>query len=108
MGFRLEPATADDVAGLVQLHTAVAEDLTNRFGHGPWSGQITDRGVLFGMRNSQVFVLRNGLGIEATLRLTQRKPWAIDTGYFTKCRRPLYLLSMAVTPASQRRRLGSI
>jgi len=42
----------------------------------------------------------------ATLRLATKKPWAIDTSYFTACRKPLYLLSMAVKPAKQRQSVG--
>lgn len=41
-----------------------------------------------------------------TLRLTTKKPWAIDTRYFKTCSRPLYLLGMAVAPAEQRRGIG--
>jgi len=59
------------------------------------------------MRTSQVFVARQGAEIVATLRLTTKKPWAIDTNYFTKCCRPLYLLAMAVTPAKQHREIGT-
>jgi GNAT superfamily N-acetyltransferase len=58
------------------------------------------------MRTSRVFVARQGPEIIATLRLTTRKPWAIDTSYFAPSRKPLYLLAMAVTPAKQRRGIG--
>jgi GNAT superfamily N-acetyltransferase len=58
------------------------------------------------MRNSRVFVARAGTEIVATLRLATKKPWAIDTSYFASCRKPLYLLGMAVTPAKQRRGIG--
>ena len=42
----------------------------------------------------------------ATLRLATKKPWAIDTSYFSPCSRPLYLVGMAVIPARQREGLG--
>lgn len=42
----------------------------------------------------------------ATLRLTTKKPWAIDTRYFTFCARPVYLLGMAVIPNRQRQGIG--
>ena len=58
------------------------------------------------MRTSQVFVACEGAEIIATLRLTTKKPWAIDTSYFTKCDKPLYLLAMAVAPTKQRQALG--
>ena len=58
------------------------------------------------MLTSKVFVARAGKEIVATLRLTTKKPWAIDTSYFSPCRRPLYLLAMAVTPSKQREGIG--
>jgi ribosomal protein S18 acetylase RimI-like enzyme len=36
----------------------------------------------------------------------KKKPWAIDTSYFTTCNSPLYLLAMAVAPARQRQGIG--
>lgn len=106
MQFSLEPATADDAATLAALHTAVADHLTRQHGHGPWSAQTSEKGVLSAMRTSRVFVARAGGDIVATLGLATKKPWAIDASYFTTCRRPLYLLGMAVTPARQRRGIG--
>ena len=55
---------------------------------------------------SRVFVARQGNEIVGTLRLATKKPWAIDTTYFSKCRTPLYLLAMAVPPAKQRHGIG--
>jgi len=42
----------------------------------------------------------------ASLSLGTRKPWAIDTRYFTACARPLYLTAMAVHPDWQRKGIG--
>jgi GNAT superfamily N-acetyltransferase len=53
-----------------------------------------------------VFVARDAAEIVATLRLATKKPWAIDTRYFAPCRRPLYLLGMAVAPVKQRQGIG--
>ena len=103
----LKPGTADDAAALAALHTAVAEHLTAAHGQGPWSSKTTEAGVLFALRNMHVLVARDGAEIIATLRLATKKPWAIDTAYFTPCVRPLYLLSMAVTPDRQRQGIGS-
>ena len=44
----------------------------------------------------------------ATFKLATKKPWAIDTRYFTPCRKPLYLTSMAVDPARQRHGIGRL
>ena len=106
MRLSFQPASRDEAGILAALHSAVADDLTRRHGHGPWSGQTSERGVLFAMRTSKVFVARAGKEIVATLRLTTKKPWAIDTSYFSPCRRPLYLLAMAVTPSKQREGIG--
>jgi GNAT superfamily N-acetyltransferase len=106
MTLKLEPATANDVAALATLHTAVADHLTDAHGHGPWSSKTTEIGVQYALRNSHVFVVRIGGEIIATLRLVTKKPWAIDTSYFSPSRKPLYLLAMAVTPAKQRQGIG--
>lgn len=102
--FRL--GVQEDAAELAVLHTAVADHLTSCFGKGPWSSHTSEKGVLYAMRHSRVFVATEGAVIVTTLQLTSKKPWAIDTTYFTKCERPLYLLSMAVAPARQRQGIG--
>jgi GNAT superfamily N-acetyltransferase len=104
--FSLHPATADDAAALSALHTAVADHLTSKAGEGPWSARTSEKGVLYALRESHVFVARKGTEIVGTLRLTTRKPWAIDTSYFTACATPLYLLAMAITPARQGQGIG--
>ncbi len=68
--------------------------------------KTSEKGVLSAMRRAQVFVAREGADIVATLQLTTRKPWAIDTSYFAKSDRPLYLVGMAVVPARQRQGIG--
>ncbi len=40
------------------------------------------------------------------MTLVAKKPWAIDTKYFTACAKPLYLVSMAVHPAAQGQGVG--
>ncbi len=64
------------------------------------------KGVLHSLRTSRTLVVRRGPDIVATLRLVTKKPWAIDTKYFTPVKRPLYLLDMAVAPALQRQGVG--
>jgi ribosomal protein S18 acetylase RimI-like enzyme len=104
--FKLTPATPADASELAALHTAVAKNLTDRHGRGPWSMKTSEKGVLYAMRTSRVYVARKGGEIVATLRLATKKPWAIDTSYFTPVERPIYLLAMAVAPAHQRRGFG--
>jgi GNAT superfamily N-acetyltransferase len=104
--FRFDLSTADDAAVLAALHNAVAENLTQRYGPGAWSSKTSEKGILFAMRTSRVFVAREGAELVATLRLATKKPWAIDVRYFSPCSRPLYLVGMAVTPARQRQGIG--
>jgi GNAT superfamily N-acetyltransferase len=106
MPIKLEIAGTNDAPDIVGLRAAVAGKLTAQYGPGPWSGVSTERGVLFDMRNSRVLVARRKGRLVATLRLTAKKPWAIDRNYFSVCRRPLYLLSMAVAPDWQRQGIG--
>lgn len=105
--FHLEEASVDDAIALAKLHVAVARDLTEKFGNGPWSSEPTERGVRFAMRRATVFVARDKSGIFATLHLTTKKPWAIDVDYFTECETPLYLIAMAVSPERQRKGVGA-
>lgn len=103
---RLTLATAEDVPAIAALRTAVAEHLTREHGRGHWSSMATERGVLHALRTARVFVMRRRARLVATLCLATRKPWAIDTAYFTACSRPLYLTDMAVHPSLQRRGIG--
>ena len=106
LALKLQPATTRDAAALAALHTAVADHLTEVHGQGPWSATTTEKGMLFAMRHSKVFIARSGREIVGTLRLTTKKPWAIDIDYFSPAREPLYLLAMAIAPAQQRKGLG--
>lgn len=106
MPFVLKLATPADAAAIATLRNATANDLTARFGRGWWSGQCTEKGVLWDLRSSAVYIVRARSEGVATLRLATKKPWAIDRSYFSAVQRPLYLTSMAVTPACQRQGLG--
>jgi GNAT superfamily N-acetyltransferase len=103
---KFEVAAAADAQELALLHTSVAEDLTQRYRPGPWSSKSSEKGILFALRTTRVFVARQGAEILATFRLTQKKPWAIDTSYFSLSRSPVYLLAMAVKPARQGQGIG--
>ena len=99
-------ATEADAAEISALHNAAADDLTARFGHGHWSYQGTERGVLYDLKISRVFVETDASGIIGTFKLGTRKPWAIDVSYFTSVTKALYLQSMAVRPELQRTGVG--
>jgi GNAT superfamily N-acetyltransferase len=102
----VKPGTAEDATPLAALHTSVAEELTRLHGRGTWSSKTSEKGILFALRTSRVFVAREGADIVATFRLATKKPWAIDTSYFSPCSKALYLLGMAVTPPRQGHGIG--
>lgn len=43
-----------DAEAIAALQTAVARDLTARYGRGHWSHESTSKGVLFGMTRAKV------------------------------------------------------
>jgi GNAT superfamily N-acetyltransferase len=102
----LTSATLDDAPAIVALRNSVAEHLTREYGQGHWSSAVSERGVLNALRTPCVLVMRQGERLVATLRLATKKPWAIDTAYFSTCKRPLYLTDMAVEPSVQRCGIG--
>jgi GNAT superfamily N-acetyltransferase len=108
MRLKLEVATAKDAADLVALRAAVNQRLMAQYGNGYWAAGLTEKGALFAMRTSTVYVARAVGRLIATLALSTRKPWAIDKKYFSASRRPLYLTSMAVAPGRQRKGIGRL
>lgn len=106
MPLRFRDATLDDVAAIAGLQNAAAGALTERFGPGPWSTLVTERGAELAQRHARVRVGRDGRRIMTVLRLATRKPWAIDVAWFTPVKRPLYLTGMAVAVGHQRQGLG--
>ena len=106
MRIKLQLATADDVAELIALNTAVCERLRADFGEGYWVTKATEKGTLFTMRRSKVFIARYRKKIVARVNLTTKKPWAIDTKYFTPCAKALYIIGMSIDPTIQRGGVG--
>lgn len=102
----LSDARLEDAAELYDLRVAVAQKLTEEFGHGFWSNHGTVRGAALAIRKARVYVVRRGRRIVGSLQLQTKKPWAIDVAYFTPCKRPLYLTGMAVAPTVQRKGIG--
>ena len=103
-------AKAATAAELATLHAAVAAGLTHQYGEGPWTRNMTEKGVLFGIRHTQVVIASKHAGkdqsIAGTFRLCSKKPWAIDTSYFTPVKNAIYLTHMAVLPSLQRKGIG--
>lgn len=102
----LAEATTDDALAIAAVRSRAADALTKEFGDGHWSAPATEKGVLFSMRYASVLLARNSGRIVGTLRLANKKPWAIDPEYFTPVKRPIYLTDMAVDPAAQRKGVG--
>ena len=100
----LKQATESDVVAIAKLRAAAARHLTSTFGHGHWSAPGTENGVRLDLRKPGLFVARRGRRLIATLRLSTKKPWAIDPAYFTEIGVPLYLTNMAVQPGSPAQR----
>jgi len=105
---RFRDATPADVAAIAGLHNSTAGALTARFGSGPWSGLVTERGSALALRHARVRVGLEGKRILTVLRLATKKPWAIDVSYFTPVKRPLYLTGMAVSVERQGQGLGRV
>jgi hypothetical protein len=82
MPVKLQIATVRDVSDVASLRTAVNQHLTSQYGNGYWSSGLTEKGLLFAMRTSTVYVSRDQNGLVATLTLSTRKPWAIDKKVF--------------------------
>jgi GNAT superfamily N-acetyltransferase len=101
-------ATPAEAPELALLHTAASADLTQRYGPGFWSSPPTERGVLANMRHSRVLIAHKGKTIVGTLRLANKKPWAIDISYFTPVKKAIYLTGMAVLPKLQRQGIGRL
>lgn len=99
-------ATAADVPALSILRTAVAVDLTTRYGQGHWSAPVSERSAELALRHSRVIVLHDDGTLVGTLRLGKKRPWAIDKAYFTDVKHAIYLTDMAVDPARQREGIG--
>lgn len=105
---KFRDATLDDAAAIAGLQNAAAGALTARYGPGPWSTLVTERGAALAQRHAHVRIGRDGKQIVSVLRLATKKPWAIDVAYFTPVQRPVYLTGMAVAVGHQGRGLGRL
>jgi GNAT superfamily N-acetyltransferase len=106
MRIKLQPATIDHAPCLVSLRTAVSDHLATQFPGILHSAGITEKGIRFAMSRATVYVALQRRQVVAALTLSTRKPWAIDTAYFSATATPLYLTDMAVHPRRQRKGLG--
>jgi predicted N-acetyltransferase YhbS len=100
-------ATAEDAPALVALRTAVANDMTRRFGHGDWSAAPSEVLVVKQLRASRVLVARRENQIVGTVRLTTAQQWAFDTTAFSPAKAAVYVLGLAVAPEARGHGIGS-
>ena len=108
MTVSMATAVSADAMAIAWMRTAVADDLTRRYGDGHWSAAVTQHGVLYGIHDSKVLIARTSSGVVGTFRLATRKPWAIARECFVDVDRPLYLVDMAVAPDHQRCGIGRL
>jgi GNAT superfamily N-acetyltransferase len=97
--FSIDAATSSDAAALAALRTAVAHDMTQRFGEGAWSATPSEPDVAQQVNLSRVWVARRDEEIVGTVRLARALPWAIDASAFTPVTTALYVLGLAVAPS---------
>jgi len=106
MPLKLQPATPADVPSLVELRNAVNQHLASQFAGVLRASVVTEKGICFTMSRTTVLVAQYRGNPIATLALSTRKPWSIDTAYFSATDTPLYLTDMAVHPRRQRAGIG--
>ena len=99
-------AAASDVQAVVGLRAAVAQHLTEQHGRGHWSCVGSEKSVLRDIGTSRVLLAWDGGVAVGTVRLTTKRPWAINPIYFTPTEQVVYLTDMAVAPAWQLRGIG--
>lgn len=102
----MTPARPADARAIAALRNASAAHLTRQFGPGPWSNEASEEGVLRRMQAATIYVHRRGPSLVAMFALSSRKPFSIDTSFFTPLARPIYLTDMAVHPHFQRDGIG--
>jgi ribosomal protein S18 acetylase RimI-like enzyme len=106
MNLTFSLAAPAEVPELTALHSAAANEVTRRFGPGFWSNPPTERGLLNSLSYSHVVIARKGRTIVGTLRLANKKPWAIDVNYFTSAKKAIYLTGIAILSELQRQGIG--
>ena len=99
-------ATVADARDIARLGTLTDRHLREKHGRDTAKCEVTETTVLTGLKNSRMLVARLQGEIIAMLRLSTKRPWAIDPAYFTPLATPLYLTNMAVAPAWQRQGIG--
>ena len=103
---RITNASIADAEAIAAVRVAAADRLTREFGDGHWSAHTTGASVTRDINASTVLVARDHERIVGTLTLQNRRPWSVDPEYFSPCKKPLYLVNMAVAPERQLAGIG--
>ena len=106
MNFTLDSASPADASAIAALRNSVADDMTIRFGAGPWSVHTSQALVLKQMRASQMLVAREDGAIIGAVRLVTPHLHAFDASAFTPAESALYVLGLAVSPERRKRGVG--
>jgi GNAT superfamily N-acetyltransferase len=102
----ISAATIRDAHALVTLRTAVAHDMTRRYGAGHWSTCPSNAEVKRQLRASRVLVARRNADIIGTVRLARALPGAFDSSAFSPVAMALYVLGLAVAPEARGQGVG--
>jgi GNAT superfamily N-acetyltransferase len=106
-GLSLSSASESDADEIAALRNTVAADVAERSGLSGDARRTTAKGILYDLRHGQILIARRKDRIVGSLVLVKKKPWAIDVTYFSPVQSQLYVVSMNVDPALQRKGIGS-
>lgn len=102
----ISTASARDVSAIALLRSAVAEDMTQQHGAGPWSAFASRSLVLRQLRATRMLVARRGTDIVGTVRLIEANQALFDFSTFTRASVALYVIGLAVLPRCRGQGVG--
>lgn len=107
MSITILRAGPGDADALTALRIAVARDMTDRHGAGPWSVLPSKAVVIRQIRASHALIARSGDEAIGTVRLAWANPAVFDgTSFFSPTRAALYVLGLAVSPGHRGAGIG--
>lgn len=102
----ISTASPRDVAAIALLRSAVAEDLTQHHGQGPWSAFTSRSLVLRQLRATRILVARRGTDIVGTVRLIEANQTLFNYSAFNRASVALYVIGLAVSPRCRGQGVG--
>lgn len=107
MSITISRAGPGDAEALTALRIAVARDMTDKHGTGPWSALPSRAVVVRQIRASHALIARSGGRTVGTVRLAWANPAVFDaTFFFTPASAALYVLGLAVSPEHRGEGIG--